>query len=37
MINNFQELVSFAATLPAKQVVVIYPRSEEIFLAVKQA
>jgi phosphate butyryltransferase len=37
MINNFQELVSFAATLPVKQVVVIFPRSEEIFLAVKHA
>jgi phosphate butyryltransferase len=37
MINNFQELVSFARTLPSKKVAVIFPRNEETFLAVKHA
>jgi phosphate butyryltransferase len=37
MIKNFQELLSHARTLPAKQVAVIFPANEETFLAVKEA
>lgn len=37
MINNFQELVSFARTLPSRRVAVLFPRNEETFLAIKDA
>jgi phosphate butyryltransferase len=37
MIKNFQELLSHAKTLPAKQVAAIFPANEDTFLAVKQA
>jgi phosphate butyryltransferase len=37
MINNFQDLVSYARTLPSKQVAVIFPRNEDTFLAIKHA
>ena len=37
MIKNFQELLSYAGTLRAKRVAVIFPANEGTFLAVKQA